>query len=271
MSGTHFVYLYRSVAGVPKYVGYGADVKRAMSHAGASHNDELKRWLEADRFDVTIAGPYASESEAKKVEAALISALDPEFNKTPGDGPAFRPIGVPPDLANRPMLEPLTLKEIGRCTGGALLVYLAGGDFLNDGRPKFDPANPNNSVVVGDMEAWWDLTRVREQWLKDPASTPNVLIGVHGNVKHRFIAAAAMIDSTRWTDPSLYNTDRRRWKVPLIEPIDLDAQQLRGRRLTGVKFGQFSWALHIWVDAHGIVRHPLPKAETASGSTGKSE
>jgi hypothetical protein len=258
MSGNHFVYLYRSLAGVAKYVGYGADVKRAMSHAGASHNHELKQWLEADRFDVTIAGPYSSESEAKKVEAALISAMKPEFNKSPGDGPTFLPIGVPPELAARPTLQPLTLEEIGRCTGGALLVYLAGGDFLSDGRPKFDPANPDNDVVVGDMEAWWDLRSVRDQWLEHPASSPRVLIGVHGKVKHRFIAAATLIDSNRWTDVSLYNADRRRWKVPLLEPVEFDAYELRGRRVSGIKFGQFSWALHLWVDGSGNVRHPAP-------------
>ena len=259
MSGKHFVYLYRSLAGIPKYVGYGADVKRAISHAGASHNPELKQWLEADRFDVTIAGPYSSESEAKKVEAALISALSPEFNRSPGDGPTFRPIGVPPGLARRPTLETLTLPAIGRLTGGALLVYLAGGDFLSDGRPKFDPAHPDDAVVVGDMEAWWDIGSLRERWLADPSSGPRVLIGVHGKVRHRFIAAAATIDSPRWTDASLYNDDRRRWKVPLVEPVDLDTNELRGRRVTGVRFGQFSWALHIWVDATGVIRHPLTK------------
>ena len=203
MSGKHFVYLYRSISGVPKYVGYGADVKRAMSHAGASHNDGLRHWLEADRFEVTIAGPYSSESEAKKVEAALISALRPEFNKSPGDGPSFVPIGVPPELAARPTMAPLSLEEIGQLTGGALLVHLAGGDFLKDGRPKFDPASPDSSVVVGDMEAWWDLGKLRGQWVSDPASSPRVVIGVHGKVNHRFIAAAALIDSERWTQESL--------------------------------------------------------------------
>lgn len=36
---------------------------------------------------------------------------------------------------------------------------------------------------------------------------------------------------------------------------ELDAKQLRGRRLSDVKFGNWSWQLHMLVDGQGRVRH----------------
>ncbi len=122
MSNKHYVYLYRDLAGKTKYVGYGQNVERALSHTEKSHNQLLKTWLAKDSFDLCIAGPYRSESEAKVVEAALISSMNPEFNIAPGDGPKFSPIGVPPELWERPRMKPMTLAEIGRETGGALLI-----------------------------------------------------------------------------------------------------------------------------------------------------
>lgn len=41
------------------------------------------------------------------------------------------------------------------------------------------------------------------------------------------------------------------WKVPLVDPTELDMAELRGRRVKDIRFGQFSHQLHIWVDASG--------------------
>lgn len=255
MSDGHYVYLYRSLSGVPKYVGYGMNVDRSLSHAGHSHNDDLRRWLERGDFNLTVAGPYRDAAEGKHVEAALISALNPEFNRSPGEGPRFLPLGVPPELGERPTESPLTLAEIGRVTGGALLVYLAPGDFLRDGRKKYDPAAVNDEVVVANIEGFWDLARHREEWTA--ATGPKVLVGIHGkNVKHRFVAGACRIDTTRWFADELEVPERHRWRVPLVSRHELDVERLRGRRVEGVKFGQFSWQLHIWVDGDGNQRHP---------------
>jgi hypothetical protein len=60
----NFVYLYKSLKGSPIYVGYGKTVQRALTHSGGSHNKELKAWLAKNQFDLSIAGPYASELEA---------------------------------------------------------------------------------------------------------------------------------------------------------------------------------------------------------------
>jgi hypothetical protein len=261
----NFVYLYKDLSGRPKYVGYGHSVQRALSHSGASHNKELKDWLARDQFDLLIAGPYRSESEAKAVEAALISSMNPSFNLAPGDGPKFLPVGVPPELWERPQLKALSLSEIGRQTGGALLVYLAAGDFLRDGRKKFDAALPTDADAVSNIEKNWDIASLIEQWSKRPASAPKVLIGIHGKVKHRFIVGALEIDRDRLNDPDFIRHAERwarpRRQVPLIDSTNLDMNEIRGRRVDGIKFGQFSHQLHIWVDGRGRQRHPIPKTE----------
>ncbi len=263
MKNQNFVYLYKDLAGKPKYVGYGHNVERALSHSGASHNRALKVWLEQDKFDLSIAGPYKSESEAKAVEAALISSMNPEFNIAPGDGPKFLPVGVPPHLWERPQMNPLSLAAIGRVTGGALLVYLAAGDFLRDGRKKFDAALPSDADAVSNIEKNWDIAALIEKWAVKPESAPKVLIGIHGRVKHRFIVGALEIDRGRLADPEFIRYAERwarpRRQVPLADSSNLDMNELRGRRVDEIKFGQFSHQLHIWVDGRGRKRHPVPR------------
>ena len=58
----NFVYLYKSLKGLPIYVGYGKSVQRALTHSGGSHNKGLKAWLAQNQFDLSIAGPYASRA-----------------------------------------------------------------------------------------------------------------------------------------------------------------------------------------------------------------
>jgi len=261
MVAQNFVYLYKTLTGTSVYVGYGHTVQRALTHTGASHNRELKAWLGKNKFDLQIAGPYTSEAEAKAVEAALISSMKPRFNKAPGDGPKFAPVGVPPNLWERPQMEPLTLWQIGRHSGGALLVYLAAGDFLVDGRKKFDAALPSDEIAVSNIEKNWDITRLVEKWRMRPESIPKVLIGIHGKPSHRFIVGALEIDSAEICNPENIRRAKRwsqpRWQIPLIDRELLDFEDLRGRRVSNIKFGQFSHQLHIWVDQSGRKRHPV--------------
>ncbi len=255
----HYVYLYRSSGGVPKYVGYGRDVARALSHAVLSHNEGLRRWLESSKFELSVAGPYRDAVEAKCVEAAIIATLSPEFNVAPGEGPRFVPLGVPPELSERQSLPPLSPSELGTMCGGALIVFLSAGDMLKDGRTKFDPAHPDDAVVRSNIEGNWDIGRHRESWTSIPRNAPAVLLGVHGKPTHRFVAGAALIDQRRWFDDDLYFGvvgGSKRWKVPLVEPVNLDALDLRGRRVADVKFGQLSWQLHQWIDSEGETQHP---------------
>ena len=240
-------------------MGYGHSVQRALSHSGSSHNRKLKEWLARGLFDLQVAGPYRSEAEAKAVEAALISSLSPKFNIAPGDGPKFTPVGVPPELWERPQMRPLTLGQIGRITGGALLVYLAPGDVLRDGRRKFDPAIPEDTVAVSNIEKNWDFGRLIETWRSSPNSRPQVILGIHGRVDHRFIVGALEIDREDLCSPRNQRRadrwSRPRWKVPLTARTELDIHELRGRRVNEIKFGQFSHQLHIWVDGRGRRRH----------------
>lgn len=255
----HFVYLYRTLQGEPVYVGYGHEVERALSHTRGSHNAEFKVWLARNKFDLQIAGPYVNVREAKAVEAALISSLMPRFNRSLGDGPKFAPVGVPPALWERPRMTELSLRQIGRQAGGALLVYLAPGDFLRDGRKKFNAAIPSDRDAVSNIEKNWDLAALIENWRRYPKSIPNVIVGVHGRVDHRFIVGALEIDKERLCDTcNQQRADRwprPRWKVPLVNPAELDVEELRGRRVKDIRFGQFSHQLHIWVDASGRRRN----------------
>ncbi len=259
MSNRNFVYLYTNSSGDAMYVGYGSTAQRALSHSGGSHNRNLNSWLKKGDFDLRIAGPYTSEKEAKAVEAALISSINPRFNIAPGDGPKFLPVGVPPELWERPSMPPLTLQQMGKKGKGVLLVYLAPGDFLRDGRRKFDPALPSDRIAFKNIEKNWDLTRLIDIWRQRPDLMPQTILGIHGKVDHRFVVGSLEIDRDHLCD--LRNRryadrwSRPRWRVPVIDSTDLDHLKLRGRRVEQIRFGQFSHQLHIWVDAKGRRRH----------------
>jgi hypothetical protein len=259
MPKRNFVYLYSSSKGKPMYVGYGSTAQRALSHSSNSHNDNLEHWLKRGDFDLRIAGPYVSEKEAKVVEAALISSLHPRFNVAPGDGPKFLPVGVPAHLWERPAMKPLTLRELGIKGKGALLVYLSPGDYLRDGRRKFDPALPSDRTAFKNIEKNWDLTSLIDIWCHRPDLMPRTILGIHGKVRHRFVVGSFEIDRERLCDPRnrryADRWPRARWRVPMVDSTNLDHAELRGRRVEKVVFGQFSHQLHIWVDANGIRRH----------------
>ena len=217
LASQFFVYLYHSASGVPEYVGYGMTSTERWRMPEPATTQLFAAWLDEERFDLSVAGPYRDEVEGKAVEAAF-SALRPEFNRAPGDGPRFVPIGVPPEPSDRPAEPPLTLDRLGQITGGALLVYLALGDVLPDGRRKPDPARPSDTVVIANMEGVWDLARHLDDWRRAPQESPRVLIGVHGKrVSHRFIVGATEIEVDRWGAPDLEVPDRRRWRVPLVD------------------------------------------------------
>ena len=252
----HYVYLYATKAGRVVYVGYGRKTQRSMTHPETGHR-AFKECLEAHPHEIRIAGPYRDAKEAKSIEAALISALSPDFNRTPGFGPQFVPLGVPLDLAHRARLKPLTLAQIGRRARGALLVYLSPGDLLPDGRRKFDPAQPSDEDAVRNTERWWQIGNLQDLWTAQPRSAPNLILGVHGRIGHRFVVASLKIDKQRMGEPILKDPrPRGRWQVPLVDRAALDAKDLRGRLVEDVTFGRLAHQLHIWVDREGVVRHP---------------
>ena len=261
MDSEHFVYLYSTHSGKPIYVGYGQEVSRALSHANRSHNKQLEQWLKNNKHDLKVSGPYRDAKEAKNIEAAMISSLHPRFNKIPGSGPKFLPVGVPPKLWERPRMKSLSVSEIGRISGGALLVYLAGDTIFDDGRTTFDPGLPLDRDAVSNIEKRWDIGTLLEKWKQNPKTAPNILIGIHGAIGHRFIVGALAINKTSLGDPKYktFKGNQNRWEVPLINRTELDAHELRGRLVSNVKFGRLSHLLHIWVDSNGRVRHPVTK------------
>ena len=158
-------------------------------------------------------------------------------------------------------MESLSISEIGRITGGALLVYLARDTIFDDERTTFDPGLPLDRDAVSNIEKRWDIGSLQEKWKQNPKFAPNILIGIHGAIGHRFIVGSLAIEKTKLGD-SRYKTfkgNQNRWEVPLTNRTELDECELRGRLVTNVKFGRLSHLLHIWVDSNGRVRHPVPK------------
>ncbi|WP_299039993.1 hypothetical protein [uncultured Pseudokineococcus sp.] len=250
------VYLYRSTGGAQiRYVGRGASPDRALQHTGGSHNEGLRTLIESGNYTLEVAGPYASTSEAALVEAALISALKRSgtqaalTNLAPGAGPSFRPLGVPGHLAERPLRDPLTVADVGRRTGGALLVRNAFGADLSDGRPRLDPlSQQQDDVIVDNVTHTWLLQRLAPAWEADPDSRPRALVGCAGPLAHRYVPGALHVDVGRLCeDPST-------GVVPTTSK-DLDAYDLRGRRITGARFDRGRFQHLIWVDGTGTVRY----------------
>lgn len=259
----HCVYLYRD----PKtskivYVGRGASPGRAVQHTGGSHNPGLRAVIDGGEYSVELAGPYGNAAAAAAVEAALISALRlPSAqagltNAAQGDGPRFRPFGVAPDYADRLLLPPLTVPEIGVMTAGALIVRNSFGGELAPGRPRLDPLHPQDDVIAENLRRYWLLARLVPGWAADPATCPRVILSAAGPIRHRFVPGASFIDTVRigTGDPK---------EVPLARPLDLDACGLRGRMLSGVKFDLGRQSHFMWVLADGAVAYDTRRVRQA--------
>lgn len=250
----HFVYQYLDPdTGETVYVGYGKSTSRALSHA-ESHNRELRDWLRRERFRLRVAGPYPTEAIGLMVEAALISAMRPKFNVATGTGPRFRPLGVVDELSDRLSLPPLTVADVGRMSGGALIVYIASSKAMRDGRPKYDPAHPDPEVVAIDVEGWWQLGRHVDEWSAHPERSPRVLVGAYGPPKHRFVIGAYQIETENWRVDGQQRP--KLWKVPLRDRTDHDAAGLSGRRIRDLRFGRAKWEHYRVVTANGRVTWP---------------
>jgi hypothetical protein len=116
--------------------------------------------------------------------------------------------------------------------------------------------------AVRNTERWWQIGGLQEQWREKPSSTPNLILGVHGRVGHRFVVAALRIDKSRLGDSTFKDPrPRGRWQVPISNRTELDEKSLRGRLVEDVTFGRLAHQLHIWVDREGVVRHPVASPE----------
>jgi len=256
----HCVYLYRAPTTQKiVYVGRGATPGRAVQHTGGSHNPGLSAIIDTGDYSVELAGPYQTPEAAAAVEAALISALRLPTsqaaltNAAHGDGPRFRPFGVPSDYSDRLLLPPLTVAEIGVMTGGALIVRNSFGGELAPGRPRLDPLHPQDDVIAENLRRYWLLQRLVPGWVADPTTCPKVILSAAGPPKHRFVPGASLIDVARigTGDPK---------DVPLAEPLALDAFDLRGRMLSGVRFDLGRQSHFMWVTADGTLAYDTRRA-----------
>jgi hypothetical protein len=241
----HFVYLYWDLDGRAIYVGYGMSPERAISHASKSHNPKLQEFLQKGEYTLEIAGPFGTEDMGKAVETALISALRPKYNEA--EGPAqwrFRPLGVPEAFAERVTMDPLTegdLHQVGRAMDGGVSPYpilfvKIGSKTFADGREGYNLADPpSDEQILARMDRWWPLgCPAVTQWTVEPAQSPGLLVGVTGPAKNQIIIGAVYVDRYQWAamDPVPGRDHKWRYPVPTQGPRDLDACQLRGRRIS---------------------------------------
>lgn len=247
----HFVYIYRDQSGKARYVGYGESSDRALSHMAATHNVALGKLLQKEKFTLEIAGPFDSKDTAIAVETALISALKSDANTAPGhEMHRFRPIGVPTRFIERFEQEPLSRKDLlARLkiynSPKFLCVLIQNVDF-DDGeggiRRGYEPANPpSDKEILERVKRWWQIRRKLKEWSENPVQSPAILLAVHGKPGAQFIIAAVLTDRENWHAPLSHSENESRFEVPTLPTPDLDAGELRGRRIAweaGLKFQQ---------------------------------
>ena len=247
-----FTYIYRSPAnGKILYAGFATDITRVHEIA---HNKNVSENL--GKFEILISGPYRDEAEARNVEAALISAIDPEWNEVQGTGHKFRPFGVPPELVIRRTEPDLGVSEIGKITGGAIIVLSQESAVLKHNVQKLTPNLFEDGVVLGNIREYWNIKKYIDEWSGSYDLSPKVLVGVQGPIGSRLIVGSVNIDTAGWLDTPVADHDKNVHRIPTMVDSSLDCYELRGRKTSNVKFGQSSLTW-IWVDGNGIVRHGI--------------
>lgn len=241
--GEHYVYLYRDTRDRVQYVGYGRGTDRPTVHLVGSHNEGLNEFLRSRQYRLEIAGPFGDAQTGRAVETALISALKPECNISEGEARwRFRPLGVPLAFADRQVEPELLFEGIlaaqGKDRGPVLFVIVSGVDLADDRLGYNSAAPPSDEAIRVLVDHWWQLQRFVPEWTADPASSPGLLIGIYGSPGRQTIIASLRVNRDGWADAE---TDvGGMLRVPLVDPLDLDAFSLRGRRVSreaGLKFG----------------------------------
>ena len=99
---SHFVYIYRDASGKACYIGYGQSNAEAFENMAQTHNKRLRELVNSKTLTLEIAGPFDSQATALAVETALLSAIVPGAISARGQTiHRFRPLGVPPQFAQR--------------------------------------------------------------------------------------------------------------------------------------------------------------------------
>jgi hypothetical protein len=234
MAEQHFVYVYRDLDGNPIYFGQGFGAERPADHLGGSHNPSFAEWLRQNvgRYRLQVMGPLGSKTMADAVETALISACKPAsqlklMNVQPGVGNfMFRSYGVPDELAHR-IAEPCGHEELTATVevyGRMMFVKV----HQREHPLRFDPANlADDDVIRQRIQGSWQIGSYRQQWIKNAALSPRLLVGVTGVGGSQIIIASAAIDVEGWR--SMQREPGNLYNVPLVPAGSLDAASLRGR------------------------------------------
>ena len=249
----YFCYIYKD----PKtdellYVGYGTDPQRAHTPGHNAEVAKLKRRRQQPQ--IWIAGPYESESAARNIEAALVSAVRPPLNRIEQPGIKFRPLGMPDYLFDRRGKPVLDVHQVSRMGQGAIIVYCNYSSRLKSGKPKLTLTNFSDEVIFHNIEDHWYVRKFLRRWIEDPSTSPRTLIAVQGPPDDRVIVAAAVIDIQGWKSTPTAKWDSSVHRVPLRHDRGLDAYQLRGRRIE-VRFGAGKANYIMIGDSTGLVLH----------------
>lgn len=253
MSENYFCYIYRRPDnGRVLYVGYATDASRAYTDG---HNEHVADFVSSGQaYEISISGPYRDEEEARNVEAALVSVLNPEFNKINQPGVKFRPLGIPQECATRRNERVLNAHEIGRIVGGCIIVFCNLTSQLKSGKSKVGPTSFSDDVVLENIKGHWAVRKFIPSWSSNPYSSPKCLIAVQGPVKDRIVIASVQIDELGWSETPAAPWDPHLHEIPLRSDGDLDAKSLRGRRVD-IKFGAGTPNCTMVVDNTGLVLH----------------
>jgi hypothetical protein len=249
----YFCYIYRqSKDGRVIYVGYATDASRAYTDG---HNERVKKFVTSgEKYEISISGPYRDEQEARNVEAALVSAINPEFNLIDQPGMRFRPLGIPKELAKRSTEETLDAHELGRLTGGCIIVYCNLTTELMSGEAKVGPTSFSDETIFNNIKGHWGVKKFLDTWGNDPSQSPTTLVAVQGNVKDRIVIGSAHVDVNGWASTPPAPWDARFYEIPLLMDQGLDAFELRGRKVN-IKFGAGTTNSTMVIDDTGLALH----------------
>ncbi len=193
---------------------------------------------------------------ADAVETALISVCKPAgalkdkfFNDHPGVGAfAFRPLGVPPELAAR-TTQPVGTEDLVKVAqeyGPLLFVRVNNKPAVNETEgvvPGYDLANPpTDQQIAHRMREAWQLASRIPGLIANPDTSPALLVGVTGGPGTQTIIGCAPIDRGGWNEAK--RIDGNLVIVPLAGTT-IDVAELRGRpilRDAGLRFDRAKYA-----------------------------
>ena len=246
---SHNVYIYRDASGKVCYIGYGQSSEQAFARMAQTHNKRLRELTNSKSLALEIAGPFDSMETALAVESALISAIVPSANSARGETiHRFRPLGVPPQFAQRFAMALLGRDDLIEILDEAnspnfLCVHVENIDFEDPNgilRRGYEPSNPpSDAEIANRVKRFWLLETKLADWRRNPMQSPAILLGIHGDSDNQFVLASLATDRDNWDTATRSPEDETRYEVPIEEKFGLDVAALRGRRISrkvGLKF-----------------------------------